>query len=129
PSSRFIDFAKAYGIRQMPGRVPFKVRTDRAGREVEIDIDEAEPLRVAQLIACGSWQPDLRLWHIAGGPSAWHDMRQRIEATGTVDGVVLAGSAAGYLTRQGCIESGNDAVNRLLGRKRRPVLDPVIDPL
>lgn len=129
PSSRFIDFAKAYGIRQMPGRVPFEVRTDRASREVEIHIGEDEPLRVDQLIACGSWQPDLRLWHMAGGPSAWHDKRQRIEATGTVDGVVLAGSAAGYLTRQGCIESGNDAVNRLLGRKRRPVLDPVIDPL
>ena len=43
--------------------------------------------------------------------------------------VVLAGSAAGYFTRRAAIRSGADAVDLLLGRRRKPVDDPVIEPL
>ncbi|MBF0680861.1 MAG: FAD-dependent oxidoreductase [Devosia sp.] len=129
PSSRFIDFAKAYGIRQMTGRVPQEVRTNRSAKLLEIDIGDEMPITAERLIVSGSWQPDLKLWHIAGGPSIWNEAHQRIEAVGGIEGIALAGSAAGYFTRQGCIQSGADAVNRLLGRKRRPFADPVIDPL
>src|SRR5690606_30002549 len=48
---------------------------------------------------------------------------------GGLDGIALAGSAAGYFTRRGCIESGRDAIDALLGRPRAPVQDPVIDPI
>lgn len=129
PNSRFIDFAKAYGIRQMTGRVPQEVRTNRSGNQLQIDIGDEAPIVAEHLIVSGSWQPDLTLWHVAGGTSAWHEKHQRIEASGALEGIAMAGSAAGYFTRQGCIQSGADAVDRLLGRTRRPIADPVIDPL
>ncbi|WP_152658646.1 hypothetical protein [Devosia chinhatensis] len=47
------------------------------------------------LIVCGGWQPDLSLWHMAGGSSLWQSLRQRLEPVGNIDGIALAGSAAG----------------------------------
>src|SRR5690606_29467492 len=81
------------------------------------------------LIVCGGWQPDLTLWHIAGGASRWNKARHRLEAIGELEAIALAGSAAGFLTRRGCIPSGADAVDALPGRPRKPVDDHLIDPL
>src|SRR5690606_38211865 len=53
----------------------------------------------------------------------------RLEAAGELDGIALAGSAAGYVTRHGCVQSGADAVDQLLGRPRQRVEDRRIDPL
>lgn len=128
PNSRFIDFAKAYGIRQATGNCPVEVQANRSGSQLTVSLDRGAPLRTEHLVVCGGWQPDLTLWHIAGGSSQWDAERYRLEPVGTLDSIALAGSAAGYLTRQGCIQSGADAVDRLLGRERRPVTDPVIDP-
>lgn len=129
PSSRFIDFAKAYGIHQMTAAQPHAVQANKAGSRLSIEVDGSMALATERLVACGGWQPDLTLWHIAGGASRWNEQLGRIEATEALNGIALAGSAAGYRTRQGCIQSGADAVDALLGRDRRPVADPVIDPL
>ena len=132
PSSRFIEFAKAYGIRQFPGTVPGSAQPAKAGGTVSVhlpDRAEEEGIVTDRLVVCGGWQPDLTLWHVAGGDSVWEEVRHRLAARGTLDGIALAGSAAGYLTRRGCIQSGADAVDQLLGRERRPVDDPVIEAL
>ncbi|MBJ3785177.1 FAD-dependent oxidoreductase [Devosia sediminis] len=131
PASRFIEFSRAYGIVQSPGTAPVEVGIARAGGSLSLTVDsaDAEPLRTERILVCGGWQPDLTLWHVAGGNSRWHPGHARLEATGTQDNIVLAGSAAGYQTRRGCIQSGADAVDQLLVRPRKGVDDPLIDPL
>lgn len=131
PASRFIEFSRAYGIVQSPGTMPSSVALARAGGALSVHPDrvEAGAMLCDRLLVCGGWQPDLTLWHIAGGTSHWHPGHARLEAVGTLDAIALAGSVAGYFTRRGCIQSGADAVDQLLGRERRPVEDPRIDPL
>jgi sarcosine oxidase subunit alpha len=125
-SSRFIEFCKAYGIRQFPGTLPHSV-TQR-GRGLAVNIGNGEPILTDRLVVCGGWQPDLTLWHMAGGQSRWDEKRSRLEPAGVIPGLALAGSAAGYFTRRACIASGREAVSRLLGRKTKGFDDPVIDP-
>lgn len=131
PASRFIEFSRAYGIVQSPGTMPSSVALARAGGALSVHPDRADASAMLcdRLLACAGWQPDLTLWHIAGGTSHWHPGHARLEAVGTLDAIALAGSVAGYFTRRGCIQSGADAVDQLLGRERRPVNDPRIDPL
>lgn len=131
PSSRFIAFSRAYGLIQTQGAIPQWASLASAGTGLAVKIDQAGAglLQSGRLLVCGGWQPDLTLWHIAGGRSRWSTERHRLEPEGGIDGIALAGSAAGYLTRRGCIGSGRDAVDLLLGRPRRPVPDPLIDPL
>jgi len=129
PASRFIEFAKAYGIRQFPGTTVRAVTPARTGQGLAVEAGEGNSVTVERLVAAGGWQPDLTLWHVAGGNSQWAAERHRLEAASALDGIVLAGSAAGCLTRHGCIQSGADAVDQLLGRDRRQVQDTIIDPL
>ncbi|MFD1252726.1 putative FAD-binding dehydrogenase [Devosia equisanguinis] len=131
PNSRFIAFTKAYGIRQFPGTRPQQVVVSGDGGAVDVRFG-VEPEQTAiteRLIVNGGWQPDLTLWHVAGGTSQWNGAHHRLEPVGPLDGIALAGSAAGFLTRRGCIQSGADAVDLLLGRKRQVIDDPVIDAL
>ena len=129
PASRFIAFSRAYGMVQSPGTIPLSAAMARAGGllQVHSDRSDAPVMGTDRLLVSGGWQPDLTLWHVAGGASQWHHGRGRLEAMGQREGIVLAGSAAGYFTRLGCIQSGADAIDQLLGRNRRPVEDPQID--
>lgn len=136
PQSRFIEFAKAYGITMAPGLVPASAIIDKgkgitlashlsAGRQTTPDAQ----ISADRLIVCGGWQPDLTLWHMAGGHSRWNARTNRLEPLDGPSGVALAGSAAGYLSRHAAIASSADAVDILLGRDRRPVDDVIIDPI
>lgn len=131
PASRFIEFSRAYGMVQVPGAAPDLAGIAKAGGTLSVHSGHAgaTALLTERLLVCGGWQPDLTLWHIAGGASHWHEAHHRLEPLGTVENVALAGSAAGYFTRNGCIASGTDAVSALLNRPRKPVDDPLIDPL
>lgn len=131
PASRFIAFSRAYGMVQSPGTHVGAVDIARAGGSLSVrsDRSDAQVMVTQRLVVSGGWQPDLTLWHVAGGASQWHHGHNRLEAIGSLHGIALAGSAAGYLTRRGCIQSGADAVDQLLGRPRRAVEDPKIDPL
>lgn len=125
-SSRYIEFCKAYGIRQFPGTVPNAVASGSNGR-LAVGLPHGEAVLVDRLVLCGGWQPDLTLWHLAGGQSRWDPERERLEPMGDVPGLALTGSAAGYFTRRGCVTSGIAAIDRLLGRPGMGVDDPVID--
>ncbi len=131
PNSRFIAFSRAYGMVQTPGAAVELANIAKAGGTLSVHTsqDRSEALVTERLLLCGGWQPDLTLWHIAGGISRWNPLNHRLEAHGHIDGLALAGSAAGYFTRRGCMESGRDAVLALLNRPRKTVNDPVIDPL
>lgn len=136
PQSRFIEFAKAYGITMAPGLVPAwamplkgqgVVLTPHLAMGRQTTPETA--LAADRLIACGGWQPDLTLWHMAGGNSRWNAAASRLEPLDGPSGIALAGSAAGYLSRHATIASGDDAVDLLLGRERKPVHEVVIDPI
>ena len=138
PQSRFIEFSKAYGITLAAGTLISSVHPSSKGNGIVVtpqlamdDLKRSEPdIAVDRLIACGGWQPDLTLWHMAGGESRWNGTSARIEPTSIgPTGVVLAGSAAGYLSRHACLGSGADAVDRLLDRPRTMVDELLIDPI
>jgi sarcosine oxidase subunit alpha len=137
PASRHIDYAKASGIPMTIGLAPRGVEPARQnlsglyatfagpyeGSERTVD-----PIWTAQLIVCGTWQPDLALWHMAGGHSRWSNETARLEPVGELESIALAGSAVGWRSTHACLASGRAAVLKLLGRKYEPVDDPRIDP-
>lgn len=137
PQSRFIEFSRAYGITQAVGTVIASATPAPKGRGViavpQLMMDgysQTEPaLAVDRLVVCGGWQPDLALWHMAGGESRWNPVSHRLEPHGAATGITLAGSAAGWLSRSACLASGGDAVDALLGRQRRAVEEHLIDPI
>lgn len=138
PATRYVDFCKATGLtlasglvvaealtlkRNLPGlRVSFAVAID------EITQD-AVPIETDQLIAAGSWQPDISLWLSAGGSAAWDDKSHWLAPRGTLPSIALAGSAAGYRSTAACIASGGAAIVPDPGKSSRPILDPTIDVL
>lgn len=137
PQSRFIEFSKAHGFTLASGTIVSAARPAPKTRNLAIEphaaLDDQSrtepPLLADRLVVCGGWQPDLTLWHMAGGESQWNSTTARLEPTMAPPGVVLAGSAAGWFTSRACLSSGVEAVAGLLGSPRKPVDDPVIDPL
>ncbi|MEO5806040.1 FAD-dependent oxidoreductase [Devosia sp.] len=136
PQSRFIEFAKAYGITQASGMAPARASSaGKAGLSITLQLafegyHSDEPAIVAdQFIVCGGWQPELSPWHAGGGSSQWNAENHRIEAAAGPAGVVLAGAAAGWFSKQACQQSGVDAVNLLFKRKRKAIHEKRIDPI
>ncbi len=135
--SRFIEFSKAYGITLAAGTIIANAAAAPKGRGLVAmpklavgGFSRAEPaLPIDRLVVCGGWQPDLTLWHMAGGESAWNNTRARLEPRSGPAGIALAGSAGGWLSRSACVASGVDAVDVLLGRQRRAVEERLIDPI
>lgn len=126
PQSRFVDFAKASGLKLFSGQVPLAATSPRrdslhasfanigtALASFELDTDA--------LVLSGPFQPDLTLWMLAGGGTYWAD--GKLLARGHVERVALAGSAAGYRTMSACRTSGRNAVAELFGTEREPVED------
>ncbi|WP_240232916.1 FAD-dependent oxidoreductase [Devosia lacusdianchii] len=137
PQSRFIEFSKAYGITLAAGTIPASARPAAKGKGLTITpqlafggFDRVEDdIGVDRLIVSGGWQPDLTLWHMAGGPSRWNAVSAQLEAQPGPAGIALAGSAAGYVSNRACLASGGYAVDMLLGRKPRDVHEHIIDPI
>lgn len=132
PNSRFIEFAKAYGIKQAMGLVPLEAiggkgrgpaLSVRFAVAVEGAISEAPVFEVDQLLVAGGWQPQLTLWHMAGGRSLWNPVFSRLEPAGRMEDIALAGSAAGYRNASACVLSGEAAIAQLFGREHEPVDD------
>jgi sarcosine oxidase subunit alpha len=137
PQSRFIEFTKAYGITMAPGTEIAAAEPGERDRGLSVvpqlhvrNYTKAEaPIAADRLLVCGGFQPDLTLWHMAGGASIWEAGKARLVPEGNLPGMALAGAAAGYESRHACTMSGTDAVYALAGRKRRPVEERLIDPL
>lgn len=137
PQSRFVEFSRAYGITQAPATLIASAHPAPRGgglvarpRLSMEGFSRAEPEIMAdRLIACGGWQPDLTLWHMANGESRWDAASHRLIPGPGPDGVMLAGSAAGYLSNRACRQSGADAIDALLGRPRNEVAELAVDPI
>jgi sarcosine oxidase subunit alpha len=138
PQSRFIEFSKAYGITMAPGLI-VESATPADGKHAGLSVQmaeaangfhrEIEPIIVEQLLVCGGFQPDLALWHMAGGTSRYAPRTGQLQARGELAGVELAGAVAGYLTTAGCIASGEAAIARLFKRNATEINEVQIDPL
>ncbi|HTM79223.1 MAG TPA: FAD-dependent oxidoreductase [Devosia sp.] len=136
PQSRFIEYSRAYGIMQAGGTIPARAEPAAKGPGLSVTLQLAfdgymhaePPLPADLLLVCGGWQPDLTLWHMAGGQSRWSAERHRIEPTNGPAQLALAGSAAGWFSKHACLLSGQDAIDRLFGAPRKPVVELAIDP-
>lgn len=135
PQSRFIEFSKAYGITLASGTQVAAITQGKTGLSILPQLamsnlpHEDEALSADRLITCGGFQPDLTLWHMAGGESAWSVEHARLDAGHGPAGIALIGSAAGWQTLSACMESGKEAVNALLDRPVSPIEDRLIDPI
>ena len=67
---------------RLPPRRPRDAASSSRPQLAMEDFARTEPaLAVDRLIACGGWQPDLTLWHMAGGESRWNAAAARLEPT------------------------------------------------
>lgn len=129
PQTRFIEFCKAYGYRLGWGNAVAAVSKARRGTlsvalaDAETGAPSGEPVACDCLIVAAARQPDLDLWVRAGGGIGWD--AEHLAPSGTLDGVVLAGSVAGYRSLAGCADHGRAA----LDGKEQSVPDPQIDPI
>lgn len=126
PQSRFVDFAKASGLKLAGGQ--FLLAATPAGRHhlrarfANVGTaTSALELEADTLIVSGPFQPDLTLWMFAGGGTEWAD--GKLLARGHVEHVALAGSAAGYRSMSACIVSGRAAVGLLFDTARISIED------
>ncbi|HZY69029.1 MAG TPA: FAD-dependent oxidoreductase, partial [Devosia sp.] len=129
PQSRFVDFAKASGLKLAGGQLPLSASLDRAGK-LEVTLADmgstpgSAPLATESLIVSGPFQPDLTLWLQAGGATQWSN--GKLVAYGAVEDVAVAGAAANFRSLKACLASGRDAVAALFGRERIAVEDTEI---
>ena len=134
--SRFVE---RHGLRHSIGprreALPGDAGAAKGGLQVQLDHGEeafereAQNFAVDQLMVLGGWQPDISLWHMAGGGSRWNPELQRLDAEGSLTGIMLAGAVAGYRNAAACVASGQAAVARLFGRPAAAVDDPQIDAM
>jgi sarcosine oxidase subunit alpha len=138
PHSRFVDFSKASGITLASGLVVSRadpIRRNEPGLRVGFAVaiegiaQDAEAHETDQLIAAGSWQPDLSLWLSAGGDVGWDAQQHWLAARGARDGIALVGAAAGWRSTTAAIGSARAAVLAALGKAAPEVEDIRIDPL
>src|SRR5690606_19769548 len=134
PQTRFIEFCKAYGYRLGWGIAVEEVQPTGKGllvttADAETGVLSEAPTLCDRLIVSGGWQPDLDLWVKSKGAIAWDAAMRRLVPSGTVKHVVLAGSAAGYVSLAGCVDHGRIALEVALGGLDRPAPDPRIDPI
>jgi sarcosine oxidase subunit alpha len=129
PQSRFVDFAKASGLKLAGGQFTLAVTVARrhklhASFANVGTVIASLALEADSLIVSGPFQPDLTLWMLAGGGTQWAD--GKLLASGHVEHVALAGSAAGYRSMGACILSGRAAVGLLFDTARMTIDDAEI---
>lgn len=138
PQSRFVDFCKASAITLASGLglravepSPSARNTVNVSFSVAIDggTGETEPMSTDLLVAAGNWQPRLALWLMGGGGAQHQASTRTLVGRGTLDGIQLAGSAAGYRGSGACVASGAAAVAMLYRKEAPPVDDPEIDAI
>lgn len=126
PQSRFVDFAKASGLKLAGGQLPLAASPAprhhlHAGFANIGTALSSLDLEADALIVSGPFQPDLTLWMLAGGGTLWTN--GKLLARGHVEHIALAGSAAGYRSMGACLASGRNAVAELFGTPRETVED------
>lgn len=134
PRSRYVDFCMASGLTLSTGLVPERAQAQKktgtlrftlanvleAGRSAPTEFD------TDAIIVAGGFQPRLRLWIAAGGAIGWNKPSHQFRPRGTIEGLIVAGAAAGWQSTRAAIASGKAAALTLFGKPASPVDDPVL---
>ncbi len=123
PKSRFFEFAKAYAISLTTGMQVNHVDINKQ-RDLSVTLSsnqdgsnrQLDTIEAARLVVCGGWQPDLTLWHMAGGAMKWDSTAGQLRDSGTLRNVKLAGACAGAMGMSQCAISGVAAFLDLVGQ-------------
>lgn len=137
PQSRFIEFSKAYGIvsesglkldtiAQAPATAKYTLNFARSWQGGSGHID---PLETDAMIISGGWLPRLGLWQQLGGRIETDADNASLRPADGPDNVVLAGGCAGHISTRAVIDSGVAAIEEILGRSVREVVETIIDPV
>jgi sarcosine oxidase subunit alpha len=129
PQSRFVDFAKASGLKLAGGQFPLAVapaprHTLRANFANTGTTLSSLDLETDAVVVSGPFQPDLTLWMLVGGGTHWAN--GKLLARGHVEHIALAGAAAGYRSMSACAVSGRAAVGLLFDTGRVSIEDTEI---
>ncbi len=128
PQSRFVDFAKASGLRLSGAQIPVAAVPTRSGLQVSFAAFETTSVPATfdteSLVVSGPFQPDLALWMLSGGGTIWNE--GKLTARGHVEHVALAGTAAGYRSMAACLASGRAAATSVFGGATETIDDPEI---
>lgn len=135
PQSRFIDFCKASGITLASGLVPRSAEPVRKTGELNVSFavaveeagQDAGTVVADLLVVAGGWQPRLKLWLMAGGGCVYDVGQRWLSANGKLDGVAIAGAAAGWRSSTACLASATAAVDGFLGKTPKPVSEYEVD--
>lgn len=129
PQSRFVDFAKASGLKLAGGQIPVSVTAARQKLHIGFAMFGTSSMPTSfeadSLIVSGPFQPDLALWMLSGGHTAWS--QGKLVPRGHVEHLALAGAAAGYRSMAACLASGRAAVTEVFGDTAAAIDDPEID--
>jgi len=138
-NSRFMQFAKAYGIKTEIGLKPIKAISQRDELNLDMDFtlnnsfEDSKTHSFEQksnnIIISGGWVPQLFLWHQAGGQITPTNGSYALKSSGELNNITLAGSCAGWSSTTAAIQSGKNATNILYKRKTIKISDKRIDPL
>lgn len=136
PQSRFIEFSKAYGIVSESGlkletivQAPATSRyTLNFARSWQGGSGHIDPLETDAVIISGGWLPRLGLWQQLGGRIDTDADNASLRPADGPDNVVLAGGCAGHISTRAVIDSGVAAIEEILGRSVREVVETIIDP-
>jgi len=125
PKSRFFEFAKAYGVSLATGTRVAHVEMSAQrnlnvtlGLSRDISSQGMDSIKVDRLVVCGGWQPNLTLWHMAGGQMRWDNAARQLRGYGKLENVELAGACAGVRGMSQCADSGVAAFRNLFGPPR-----------
>ncbi len=137
PNSRFIHFAKAYGIKTETGLKPKKITIDNSSDHLKLHVcltlDETNtsfsPIKAKNIIIAGGWMPRLFLWQLSGGKITPTEGSFGLKAKGELNNIALAGSCANWSSTKAVCDSGINAFNLLFKRKTTSIVEKRIDPI
>ncbi len=137
PKSRFIEFAKSYGIKFEPGLLPLELASAKNSDNLELKLGLAWQERTNKIISqsadniilSGGWLANLSLWHQAGGEIEPLNKPFGLRARGEVKNIVLAGSNTGWQNNLAIIQSAKEAINSLFRKKTAIIVEKQIDEL
>ncbi len=137
PKSRFIEFAKSYGIKLETGLMPIELKISDDKKQLHLEMGlvwedrfgKKSTLNVDNIILSAGWLANLDLWLQAGGNVISSESPSGIKTQGKLKNISLAGSNSGWRSNFAIMQSGAEAINYLFRKKTSDIVEKRIDTL
>ncbi len=137
PKSRFIEFAKSYGIKLETGLMPIELKISDDKKQLHLEMGlvwedrfgKKTTLNVDSLILSAGWLANLDLWLQAGGDIISSESSFGLKTQGKLKNIYLAGSNSGWRSNFAIMQSGIEAINYLFHKKMSDIVEKRIDTL